>query len=70
MRTITITIREQAEDECGPAERWLAVSDYPEVQFTAGDKKAAMHAVRGACLHAIADWREVPGAIQFRTVEQ
>lgn len=69
MRTITITLTEQDTAEFGPGERWLAVSDYPEVRFTSGDKKAAMHAVRGACLHVLADWREVPGAIQFRTVE-
>lgn len=67
MRTITVTVWE--DKEAGLAEKWQAQSDYPNITFTGVTKRGVEHAVRGACLHVIGDWAEVPGAIQFRRVE-
>ena len=67
---VTITIRKSKRPTF--ERTYVMTSDHPMIEVGCSESgwERGLHAVRGACLHAIGDWPEVPSRIDFTAIRQ
>lgn len=64
---IKLTVTETPEPEKSLEDQFRCRSSFPDVAFSNWDKDRAINHVKGACLHCLAEFEQVPDAIMFFT---